>query len=653
MRLLMAGANASERGVSQTVLRLLGKIAAQAAMTGAAAARLADAELQLGVERLLVDWQLTDPNPDRYHATLDDAAWGEVVAEPSTPHVPVAADERLLRICIDLETWAAAAELAVDRLLDADEAPLLLKLLHEVGDAPYGRALAARVLTPRTLRILTAGEGVDAALLGRTARAMGPPAIVPLLDVLAESQSRAVRRTVFDTICEFGDVAADHALSRIEDERWYVRRNILSIMGQVGHVPASLPLRRLAEDGDHRVRAQAFAIASAHPDGEAALATGLADEEPRVVLAALHHLPATLSARFVGPLLRIAEHGGDPTRRSLAVRALGRIRDVAACAALIRVASPGRSWIGRVRIHRDPTAIDAVRVLAGVGPVTGTQAVIGPPAGSGTPPCASPSRPTNEPPQPFLIALGRALSAMQLYDRGHPARDQAVEAARRTLERLLRESPRPGFTLLGDVVAFDGRLVHGLRNWSIGPRLAAQHPAHRVPRAGAAGRLRGVLDTAAAALDDRPPSGADHPSIRIGLAALQHALDIDRQLASTDEDIEAMVKAEMKCDRFRLQVGGRRTRPAADRGREHRELAHAQHPRGQCLPAATAPAQGLRQYTTLHSLNVAVPPWRSRVLQADPRSGPRRRRRQRAARHRQGPARPTTSSPGPARSPKE
>lgn len=367
--LIAATAEASEQDVSHTVLRVLGKIAAQMDAPDVVAARLASTELQAGIGRLLSDWHIADPNPDRHNALLDDAAFGPAEARGNSDLPMIGVDERLLRICVDLDVWAEGADRAVERLLDAGEAVLLLRLLQDAAAPRVARELARRVLVPRTLRILTTGDETDGGLLERAARAMGSAAISPLLDALADARSRAMRRIVFDILAELGPDVARAALERVEDGRWYVRRNMLALIGRVGPVPDSLPILRFVEDADHRVRIQALSMAAGHPDADAAFALGVGDAEPRVVVAALRNLPTEqLPACFVEPLRRIAEDASAETTRLLAVRALGRILDARASRVLIRVASPGRNWLGRVRIRNDHAAYEAVRVLARVWP---------------------------------------------------------------------------------------------------------------------------------------------------------------------------------------------------------------------------------------------------------------------------------------------
>lgn len=212
-------------------------------------------------------------------------------------------------------------------------------------------------------------------------------------------------------------------------------------------------------------------------------------------------------------------------------------------------------------------------------------------------------------PRPFLMGLGRALSALVLYDRGHPAREQAVDDAWHTLDELLRESPRPAFTVLGEIVAFEGRLVHGLRNWSVGPRLAGAGIQRieftwPVPRI----EFEAFLDTAAAAVDGRPGAhDVPHPSIRFGPAALAEALNLEALAADSKEaDLESLLDAEVGAMNHVLQE-------AADgRGLQRTEVETLVSSLLLSILSADAflpPLLRLKdydQYTTAHSLNVAV-----------------------------------------------
>lgn len=362
--LLTAAADAAQQDISRSVLRLLQKISTHQDARDLDLARLARAEVQEGLQGLLEAWQLTDPNPQSYNALLDEVAYATAEPASAAGSGRIGADERLLRICLDLDHWSETADHAVDRLLDAGQAEPLLDLLGQAAPGAAARGLADRALTPRLLQILTAGDTVDRHQLDRVARTMGGRAIDPLLDALAESPSRTMRRTVFDALAGLGPDVGPPALERARDDRWFVRRNMLALVGKVGVIPAGFPLLDFMTDPDSRVRIQTLGLAAGHADAEEAFVAGLDDDEQRVVAAALRNLPETVPPALSGRLARIAQSDATEPTRLLAVRAMGRIQDAQVRQTLVDLASRGRSWLGRIRVRNDAVGIEAVRGLA-------------------------------------------------------------------------------------------------------------------------------------------------------------------------------------------------------------------------------------------------------------------------------------------------
>ena len=72
----------------------------------------------------------------------------------------------------------------------------------------------------------------------------------------------------------------------------------------------------------------------------------------------------------------------------------------------------------------------------------------------------------------FLTALAQVISAMSLYESGHPARERAVDAVHEQMARLKEEHANPAFTFLGAEIVFDNRPLSALRRWDWGSRLS-------------------------------------------------------------------------------------------------------------------------------------------------------------------------------------
>lgn len=65
----------------------------------------------------------------------------------------------------------------------------------------------------------------------------------------------------------------------------------------------------------------------------------------------------------------------------------------------------------------------------------------------------------------FLHSFAQALSAMNLYEKGHPARNEAAGDAFSALERLLEEDSGPEFSFLGEEVVYGDRQLRELEEW--------------------------------------------------------------------------------------------------------------------------------------------------------------------------------------------
>lgn len=73
----------------------------------------------------------------------------------------------------------------------------------------------------------------------------------------------------------------------------------------------------------------------------------------------------------------------------------------------------------------------------------------------------------------FLTSLAQAVSTMNLYKDGHPARERAIDRAYGKLVDLQAERLERSFTFLGEEILAGDRPMRELRGWDWGPRLAS------------------------------------------------------------------------------------------------------------------------------------------------------------------------------------
>jgi HEAT repeat protein len=352
VKLVEAAAGASEQTISHSLLRLLSKLAAHAERSGGPVRMVAERELREQVQLLVGGWTLPDPNPEAYSETLDrlsrSATGTAVLPGPNDP-----APLRMVQTALEVDTAGTTAWAALSRMMAEGELPALLSLLDT---APEGSHFAAAawdfVSTPESVRALLAAGPEGSAALDRLVERMGAGAIAPLLDEMAASELRVVRRAALDRLGRMGAPAAAEAVRRLDDERWFVIRNLLVILQDAGSWPAGFSPAPFLRHDDARVRREAFKLAFRVPDERArALSLALVDADDQVNRSALAECGSDCPPAVLPLVCRRADDAAtDPELRVLAIRVLGGAREPAAVQTLLRLVDGGRGWLRKPRL---------------------------------------------------------------------------------------------------------------------------------------------------------------------------------------------------------------------------------------------------------------------------------------------------------------
>ncbi len=168
--------------------------------------------------------------------------------------------------------------------------------------------------------------------------ALGERGWTALVQILCESESSGVRRDILEIITRLGDSAALIVLARLahQGQQWFVYRNLLLCIQNIGYKPAVSDIKRFAAHMHPRVREQALIALHAlagtsaiHP-----LMTALSDPDPKVMRIAIGLLAKlkcqeTPFLKRLGELLDPAEHGvAEEIQESMQLAALGAIGQV-------------------------------------------------------------------------------------------------------------------------------------------------------------------------------------------------------------------------------------------------------------------------------------------------------------------------------------
>ena len=373
LQIIRAAADANGRVISNGMVRLMSKLAAQAGKGTDAARPVADAALRDQVTQLLAGWELQDPNPEGYSRVLQHLASQR--AEAGAPVLRDAASAdwadalRTIQLALEVGTQGPAVERAVDRLVGHGRVSELLELLKlkPPAGAAVADAIVAQLVTPSNLAALVNREPMDEASLDGLLPFMSVEGFQALLDVLASSENRATRRKLIDRLARAALDTGPYIAARLEDGRWYVLRNMLLLMERSGHIPEGFSATRWTTHQDSRVRYEALRLQlTIARERDRAVRTALEDEDPRIMRLGLATLQQECPPSYAEAVTQMA---GDPHAdsevRLLAINALSRLGDSAALDTLIRIVDGGRTFFGRQKLApKTPVVLAALRAMS-------------------------------------------------------------------------------------------------------------------------------------------------------------------------------------------------------------------------------------------------------------------------------------------------
>ena len=329
MELVQAAAETSQQTISHSLVRLLTKLATHAEQGAAAELREgAESELRDHVQRLISDWTLDDPNPGNYRVVLDHMAKAPPLFSTSDPATNGLEPERIIQMSLELDSLGEPVTRAVDAMVGRGE---LLRLFTLVANAPErSRAAAAlwrQLASPDQLRTALREVPIDFSLVDQLVPRLKLAAADPLLDALEASPSRAIRRKLLDLITQLGPEAATVIVARLPDERWFVVRNMLMLLADLGDQNVELGTT-YARHTDARVRREAIRILLGTPaTRERAICAGLEDADERVLRVTLQAASGQCPLSAVAILQRRVTDGTlDAELSSLAIAVIASVR---------------------------------------------------------------------------------------------------------------------------------------------------------------------------------------------------------------------------------------------------------------------------------------------------------------------------------------
>ncbi|HEY7186675.1 MAG TPA: hypothetical protein VH436_09010 [Vicinamibacterales bacterium] len=366
---IVKAAVTDQQTISHGLLRMLAKLAGHAQRGTELARPRADREFRQQVGRLLDNWTLADPNPHAYNRVLEGLASATGQSPPPThQRAEPPSSLRVVLMSLESNTYSPHAERAVDEMVKSGRLNDLFELLAAPPPhaAPTADKMLAKLTSPEAVTALLAQDRVDLSGLDALLPRLSLESFGPLLDAMGSSPSRQVRRRLLDWLAQAPVDLGSLVIARLNDERWYVQRNMLVLLQRSGRIPPGFSPGPWTHHKDPRVRTEAIrlqlAMSSEKLDGVRA---ALDDEDPRVVRLGLAAIPSDCPGDVIDRVIDWAiDTKATEDLRQFAATTLGRFRDESALNALLHLADGGRTWFGRPRLPaKTPVLIAVLRAL--------------------------------------------------------------------------------------------------------------------------------------------------------------------------------------------------------------------------------------------------------------------------------------------------
>jgi hypothetical protein len=365
LALCTAAGAAFDRPLSEPLLRLLHKLRMEAESLPDPLRRSADQSFRALVLHVVDAWAA---------ATVTTAATGfdEMFAQQRPQKADTRVTPEPLRVVqLALESgaignvvWGAVAD---QTRSEAGMRAMFDMLKRVPADNSAAAAILNHLATPGRLTNQLREEPVDFDAVDIIIRAIGTNAARPLIDGLAEAKQRATRRAIMDRLAAMGPGIGPAVLERIEDDRWFVLRNMIALLREAGCTLDQVPIRKLRAHSDARVRRETLQLQLETPETrDQALAEALADSDRHVLRIALQAARSKLPESAVPALARRAlEPDFPPEFRVIALFLLGRSGSIHALEPLLAYVQGGRTLMGRPKLApKSPEMLAALGGLA-------------------------------------------------------------------------------------------------------------------------------------------------------------------------------------------------------------------------------------------------------------------------------------------------
>jgi hypothetical protein len=369
--LVQAASKASGHEISNSLLRLMGKLALQAEGGGALQRAGATSALRDHVDSLVDGWQAKNLNPGGYQGALDAMSRRQVMSLRSEHRQHPCEPHRMVCTGLETDTLGAAVWRAVDHMVTHGGIATLLDLLDR---APEGGLVSAElwplVCTRDNVRQLLRDEQVEMRLLERIARRLGLDVVDMLIEALEHAETRTLRRKLLDLLAGFGSEIGPVVVERIvkPDNPWFVQRNLLTLLTMIPQIPEGFSPKAFMGNKDARVRREALKLLLRMPaERDHAITSAVTDSDENIVQVALNAALERCPAGAVPLIVRkVDAQKYPPPTRALAIRVVAAAQLPDTLPWLIAFTVSDKKWYhrGEKFAAKSPELLAAINGLA-------------------------------------------------------------------------------------------------------------------------------------------------------------------------------------------------------------------------------------------------------------------------------------------------
>jgi len=363
--LVKAWAGTEEQDISHSLVRMLEKLSRHADEGSGARRENAEKSLREQVRGLIQNWSLTNPNPDEYSASLEAMSRERIGFAVPTKQRFLPEPQRLLEMALEVDTVGERVFKAVDQLVEQGEIAWVLHRIERAEAPAVTQAVWNYVGGGAKLRDMLTAQDLNSETLDRIVERMGMASAEPMLDVLAETESTQSRRMLVDRLAKLGSDIGPRVVAWLDDPRWYVQRNMLSVLAELPQLPPDFNGAKFLQHADTRVRRQAVIVSLRSPAlRDRAVCSAIADSDERIIRMGLNAAHESCPEAALALVVQKAVAAESQSQRLMAIQVLGSSGRPAALNALLAIAKPKRrSLLGFGPRAWSKEAIAAVKAL--------------------------------------------------------------------------------------------------------------------------------------------------------------------------------------------------------------------------------------------------------------------------------------------------